>query len=297
MLRAIKKSDLKAFPAKAQDVCRIEGGNNNPFLKEERLVEEYLKEIEPRYNASMQKIRDDKIDQAAIRAIAGFVVYVIVCSPTGGRLHSKPLEQRLLMEAKKLEAAGVLDNAPEALDNKKLSELVEQGIVRFDVDPKYPQAIGIDDFHSRISVFGNSRWEILLNDQKSGAYFTSDYPVAIETFDTNTPINRIVPLAPDVAVRIIPNKSLKGRNSDLTFAGFTTARKEQRPRSVMEFNRRLVQCAEDMVFFSQQQDWITNSVAKNRFFRIEPVTYPFVQDGKKGLLVSHRIQRREPGKG
>ena len=98
MLRAIKKSDLKAFLTKPQDVCRIEDGNNNPFLKEERAVEEYLKEIEPRYNVSVQKLREDKMDQAAIHAIAGFVVYVIVCSPTGGRLHSKPVEQRLLIQ-------------------------------------------------------------------------------------------------------------------------------------------------------------------------------------------------------
>ena len=35
MLRAIRKFDLKMFSTKTQDVCRIEDGNTNPFLKEE----------------------------------------------------------------------------------------------------------------------------------------------------------------------------------------------------------------------------------------------------------------------
>ena len=79
-----------------------------------------------------------------------------------------------------------------------------------------------------------------MNDREYGTYFTSDYPVAIETFDTDTPINRIVPLAPDLAVRIVPDLSLKGKKPDLSFPGFTHTFKELRPKSVMDLNRKLV---------------------------------------------------------
>lgn len=266
MLGVIKKSDLKAFPAKTQDVCRIMDGNNNPFLKQERLVEEYLKEIEPRYNASVQKLRDDKMDAEAIHAIAGFIAYVIICLPTGGRLHSKPLQEKLLVEAKRLEAEGVLEPAPEELGNKMLSELVEDGAVRFDVNPKFPQAIGVEDFHNRISVFGNARWEVLFNDQECGGYFTSNFPVAIEPVDINTPINRVLPRAPDIAVRIIPNLAQRGRKLNMKFSDFTCVRKKESPRNVKELNRRLVQCAEDMVFFGREDEWIPKFVAKHRAY-------------------------------
>jgi hypothetical protein len=36
--------------------------------------------------------------------------------------------------------------------------------------------------------------------------------------DLNTPINRIVPLAPDLAIRIRPDIRLRGTTPDLTFA-------------------------------------------------------------------------------
>lgn len=291
MLRVIKKSDLKAFPAKPQDVCRVMDGNNNPFLKQERLVEEYLKEIEPRYNTAVQKVRDDNIDAEAIHTIAGFVAYVIICSPTGGRLHSKPLQERLLVEAKRLEAEGVLQPSPKELGNKMLSELVEDGVVRFDVDPKFPQAIGVEDFHNRISVFGNAKWEVLINDQECGAYFTSDFPVAIEPIDINTPINRVFPLSPDLAIRIIPDLAQRGRKPDMKFSGFNCVRRKELPRGVKELNRRLVQCAEDMVFFGRDDAWIPKFVAKHRSYRIEPITIPIVIGGFRRHLITQRIRK------
>jgi hypothetical protein len=45
---AIRKNDLKSFTTNAQSVCRIENGSTNPYLREERAVEEFLKGIEPR---------------------------------------------------------------------------------------------------------------------------------------------------------------------------------------------------------------------------------------------------------
>jgi hypothetical protein len=45
----------------------------------------------------------------------------------------------------------------------------------------------------------------------------------------NTPINRAVPLAPDIAIRIRPDIRLSGTTPDLTFPKFSaTARKLKR---------------------------------------------------------------------
>jgi hypothetical protein len=42
--------------------------------------EEFLKTIEPKYNASVEKLRSGKIDKEAVYVIVG---YVATCSPAG----------------------------------------------------------------------------------------------------------------------------------------------------------------------------------------------------------------------
>ena len=79
-----------------------------------------------------------------------------------------------------LDAKGKIEKAPEALGNKSLTELLQDGTLKFTIDPKYPQAMGIVAITHHASVFGNSPWEILRNFDPSNPFFTSDYPAAIE---------------------------------------------------------------------------------------------------------------------
>ena len=120
-------------------------------------------------------------------------------------------------------------------------------------------------------MFGNSRWEILHNDEEESPFFTSDYPAAIETFDINTPINRIVPFAPDIAIRIKPDIRLSGTKPDITFAKFNAISRHLKRAEVLEINRFLVRCAE-LIFFRHERNWIDGFVSKNCRFRIERVT-------------------------
>ena len=41
---------------------------------------------------------------------------------------------------------------------------------------------------------------------------------------------------------------------------------------ILEINRLIVRCAEDMVFYRDNHEWIGKFVAKNRYYRIEGVT-------------------------
>src|SRR5882672_758541 len=88
-------------------------------------------------------------------------------------------------EASILDSQGLLEKSPPSLGGKSLSELLRDGTVRIDVDPKYPQAVGISTIVERVSIFGNAEWEILHNDDPNSPFFTSDFPVAIES--TNRP--------------------------------------------------------------------------------------------------------------
>lgn len=268
---AMRKSDLKFFQCNSQSVCRIEEGSTNAYLINDRAIEEFLLGVEPRYNASVNMLRENKIDKECIHAIAGFVGYVACCAPAAMRVHTGPLQSLLESEAALLDRQGLIPKAPPSLGSKTLTELLKEKKVEFTVDPKYPQALGINSITDLVSIYGNSKWEILLNRIPECPFFTSNFPVAIETTNHWT-MNWIVPLTPDLAIRIIPDIRLQGTAPDLSFSKFTSRQRILRRSEVVGINRLIVQCAEDLVFYRDNLEWVSAFVAKNRHYRIEAVT-------------------------
>jgi hypothetical protein len=115
LIYAIRKSDLKRFQTKSQDICRVEDGSTNAFLQESRAIEEFLKDG---YNASLAKLRENKCDQECIFCIASFVAYVITCSPAGMRIRSGPLKATVTSVANILAEQGAFSEAPETPGGK-----------------------------------------------------------------------------------------------------------------------------------------------------------------------------------
>lgn len=85
-MHAIRKSDLKAFAPRSEDVCRIADGSTNTYPQPERVVEDFPLSVEPRYNAALNMLRDGEPDAAAVHAIAGFAAYVSTCTPAAIRI-------------------------------------------------------------------------------------------------------------------------------------------------------------------------------------------------------------------
>ena len=272
LMYAIRKSDLKEFCCNSQSVCRIEDGSSNAYLRKDRLVEDFLQHVEPKYSTSLSKLCNGAIDQECIFALAGFAAYIMSCSPASMRVFSDPLKAYVETTAKILDRSGDLPPAPDVLAGKSLTELLEEGTVHCKIDPKFPQAIGITSIIGWVSVFGNSHWEILRIDEPDASFFTSDFPVGIERSIDPRVLNKIVPLAPDLAIRIYPDIRLTGEKPDLSFRRFTAKQRVLRRQEIIEINRCLVRCAEDMVFFRDNLDWIVPFIARNRHYRIEGVT-------------------------
>lgn len=283
LMYAIRKNDLKSFTPDAQSVCRIENGNTNAYLRDDRAIEEFLKGIEPKYNAALSRLSADNIDPECIYVIAGFVAYVLVCSPAGMRIHSELLKGPVAETTRILDSKGSLPTPPPALGGESLTELLQAGEVCINIDPKYPQAIGIASILSHTIRFGNFMWDILINPLNDSPLFTIDFPVAIEKTSDPRILNRIVPLAPNLAVRIQPDLSFDSKRTDFSFSGFQhTARRLSRPE-VISINRLIVRCAETTVFFRDNYDWVPTFVKKNAGFRIEPRTQR-IPYGKGTLL-------------
>jgi hypothetical protein len=272
---ATRKSDMVSFPCHSASVCRIENGNTNSYLTNDRVVEDFLLGIEPKYNSAVIKLRNNTIDKECIYVIADFVAYVNSCAPAAMRIQVSPLQNALVLTTNALDRKGVLTKSPPLLDSKlgskSMSELLTDGTIHFNIDPKYPQALGIESINSGISIFGNSRWEILQNDIDDNPFFTSDYPIVIEKMPDGDVVNRIVPLTPDLAIRIIPDINLSRTAPDLSFSKFKYKKRKLGRAEIVNINRMIVRCAEDLVFYCRKPEWITKFIEKNRHYRIETI--------------------------
>jgi hypothetical protein len=282
---AIRKAELKIFHQSSNGVCRIEENSTNAYLREDRIVEEFLKTIEPRYNSAISELQGSNISADCIYVLAGFVSYVLVCSPAGMRIQSQPIKALVEETAKLMDAKGSFPAPPPILAGKSLTDLLENGEIQVKIDPKYPQAIGITGVLSNTKVFGNSTWEILHNPHEDSPFFTSDFPIVVERARDPRVLNRIVPLAPYLAIRICPSVELNRETIDSDFANFHYRRKKLCRSEVAVINQGIVRCAESIVFSSSNQPWIQKFVARNANFRIEPKTHR-VSHGRGTLMLA-----------
>lgn len=289
---AIRKASLNAYQCDSYSQCRIEDGSTNPYLQQSRIIEEFLKDVEPRYNAALEKLRAGQLDAASIFAIAGFAAYVESCSPAGMRIHSAPLRKSLEISAELLEMDGRLPPFPSELGGGSLSEMLNSGTVQFTIDPKYPQSIGIQTIIKRLSILGNSWWDILVNDDENSPFFTSDYPVAIEPGERPGTVNRLVPLAPKLALRIRPDLKERGI-VDLEFRNLRIRRVRPTKQQIAAVNAAIVQGAETTVYYSSERPWIHPFVQKYADFHIEAKTMK-VPHGNGYMLISTMATGRKP---
>jgi hypothetical protein len=269
---AIRKTDLKAFTPDSRAVCRIKEGNTNAYLRKDRLIEEFLKTIEPNYNAALKKLISGQIDRECVYTIAGFVAYVVSCSPAGMRLQAGPLKAMVETTTAMMDARAEFPPSPACLGGRSLTELLRDGTVKVTIDPKYPQAIGIAAILRLTATFGNFKWEVLHNEFEDRPFFTSDFPVAIERTDDLRILNRIVPLAPNLALRIRPDLALDRDRLDLAFANFGFRSRSPGREELARLNRSIVRCAEETVFYRDDHAWVRPFISRNRHYRIEPHT-------------------------
>jgi hypothetical protein len=124
------------------------------------------------------------------------------------RIQSAPLKAMVESTARALDAANAFPPPPAALGGARLTDLMRTGKIKVTVDPKYPQAIGIASILKMALTFANSAWDILKNPFGDCPFFTSDFPAAIEDSTDPRVLNRIVPLTPNLAVRIRPVRLL-----------------------------------------------------------------------------------------
>ncbi len=289
-MHAIRKTDGRMFFCGSEDVCRIEDGNTNAFLTEPRMIEEFAKLFEPKYTWACAILERGEVNPDAVFVIASFAAFVTCCSPTGMRLGSAPHKAMLPLEMQVLDRAGQLDPVPPELGEKSVTELIDEGILVFDIDARYPQAIGISNIINHVTAYGNFHWDILINEHAETPFFTSDFPVAVEASRDPRLVNRVVPLTPKLAIRICPRVELSGRKLEPTFERFSFTVLRPPRQEILGLNRTIVRSAETTVFYPTAAPWVAGFVGKHAKFRAEIETTN-IADGAGFLTVSRIVVR------
>ena len=285
---AMRKSDLATFTPRTRDVCRTKDGNTNRYLVDEPIIEHFLMDVEPRFNESVEIFAEDVPLPEHIYSVAGIISYFLTCSPAALRVNSEPIRAMLVEAARAINQEDEPAQLPEEIGEGNLADLLEDGRVELQIDPRYPGAIGIANIASRVSKFGNSKWDILLNGNQGCEFFTSDYPVAIQQTPDPRVLARIVPLTPNIAVRIIPDLAQRDAPLDFDFPNFRYRKIDIDAGEARSINRLLVRCAEDVVFASDWRDWRSNFVERHRNYRVDTVTQrlPF----RDGAVIHNRSE-------
>ena len=287
-----RKRDGLIFPCSSEDVCRVKNGSTNAYLQGDRVVEEFLATIEPNYNQAVADFKEGNINQTAIYTIAGFASYVTSCSPTAMRLGANPLRNVVETTAKLLDKKGLIEPPPKVFGGRSVTEMIADGMIKIEIDQKYPQAVGISQIMQRTGIWGNSRWELIHNEDQDNPFLTNDFASAIELSDDPRLLNRILPLTPDFAVRIIPDLNARERQNDLSFSAFRYKRKYLSGIAIRKINTALAQCGEKLVFFRDKSEWIRRFLGRNSNFWIEPLTTQIPMGSGFMNVSTMRIQRK-----
>ena len=274
-IRAIRKSDLRSFRVNTTKVCGIRNGSTNAFLREDRAVEEFLQAIEPDYNSAIERLAVGNIDHRCIYTVAGFVAVVSACSPGGIRLATGLAKSLLEVTTDAAVKQGLIPPLPPELDGVDVKKLLRSEALQVEFDPKYPQAVGISTILEQVNGLGNFEWEILHNTIEDSPFFTSDFPVAIEETEDPSSLNKVVPLAPDLAVRIRLGQPNDVRGPEFSFTNFRYRLRNIGRHEVARLNRLVVRCAEELVFYRDERPWVLPFVDKNRRYHVETVVKQF----------------------
>lgn len=265
----IRKNDQKQFIQSAKNVCRLEEGNTNHYLKDKRIIEEFLKGVEPKYNKSIDAAIRGEFSDESIYVIAGFISYVMTCSPAAMRIHSRLFRSCCEEAGRLLDHYKELPTPPLEMGGVSFTDLLEKKRIAVKIDEKYPQAVGISTVLSKVKRFGNSHWQLLYNEHAENPFFTSDYPIAIESSSCAKTIKWIVPLTPYLAIKIAPNTVDQNEDLDFSFSQFSCEKKSPSRFEIRRINQLIVRCAESLVFFNKLNEWNPRFVRRNSQYRIE----------------------------
>lgn len=276
LLNVWRKGDLKQFKARTDDVCFAEGWDTNPYFREPRIVDQYLRIVEPRWNSGASDIQNILGYEETKYWMAGYIAVMASCSPTAIRNSTASIEQMIKLEAERLMHEIQRDPAAfaeiEPLPQNLFAQLIEGGGVKACVDPKYSHAQMVLNIMNLQWLIFLSPWRIL-EAQGQQVFLTSDFPVGFFYPDRQSgEVFRFVPITPRYCILIKLSTNSADRlhpKEELTQYPETVVDiVVARDRFVRELNVITVKSAESLVISSLNEIWITRLVQKYNCWKL-----------------------------
>ena len=291
-LNCMSKQKMQLFQAKTEAVCRIKNHSTNEYLIEPRLIEDFLKNIEPKLNIAIKDFENGSIGSESLYVVSGLISFISTCSPCAMRLAAKSLRRNVEEISKNEDRFGRIKPIVYDGIHHTLSELLENGSLKVSIDEKFPQAIGIRKILDTLYRIGNWTWEILMNNTPE-LFITSDYPIGIEVSSLNRPINKIFPLTPHIAIRLLPEKKVAGHKGRIGFNEFKYRIVELGRTDVSYINKILIQCDEQYVFFSEITNRIITKISKYSKYRVNLKDYMLPTERGYLLILTQVIEETQ----
>jgi len=274
-LHVYKKQDLKYFPSGTKPICKkINWDSNEYFPDNPRLMDEYLKEFEPKWNEAVERISKGISCKKSKYYMSGYIAALTVRTPAMFRQQKKLIEHNL--ETRRLAEAKRLQENPDGIEDvdELISGLLSPDI-KLEIDPEYVKARAMQTLTTLLWTFYRSDWHVLFTNNDM-FYLTSDNPSCLLYLDSPLYASgRFVPITPKLAVIIetdinIPMENIPDPAVELpdTLIKFGAIKKKK----LHSLNTLVVQSAEEIIISPRRKKSISKLVRKYRNWRVDNTT-------------------------
>lgn len=276
-LRAYRKSDGKEFPCWPSDVCAEPHGDLNPYLTKPDALGQFRKLWEPFWNEAVDGFRGGNFSGTHKFVLSLGWASILATTPTARGIGTEMLEQELRT------LLPIIAGRHPPPPSVRLED------IRFDVDPKFAQAMFTQTLPRMAWRLYVQPWTLLSN-ATDELFLTSDNPAA--RFGENTlglPSAAMLPLAPDMCATTMMDFNLVVPNSfngaDLTTRACGNVRPDPATLEQARFiNSLIVKHAGDLVFSSRASSDVATLVAALRRYGLKLDYSADSLEGAKGLL-------------
>ena len=243
-VNAIRKSNLEIFKGvNIQEICQKANWSNSPYHQPNpRMVEDYLKVFEPRWNECITTLRKNTFNIKTKSYMAGYLAFLRACTPKAVRLSERNLQEVLKMTYKVIAQQELNKNSEHAKAIRKIESL---GGVNFNVDEGYSKGMTFQQVLTLAEKYIEFQWSVLFN-QTALPFLTSDNPVCIDR--KNAKYSEFyIPITPTISLIIHPHWAGKAKAGQMQITDEFCDIKEG---GVHLLNELLVKNAEDMIIFN-----------------------------------------------
>ena len=275
LVNVIRKSNLSrqdAIPVKS--ICYETDWSTNEFFPEDpRVVEEFLKQFEPKWADCVRSIADDTYTATTKHLMAGYLAYLRACTPTAVRLGSGGLSQIVQHLYDNLEEKELAN--PDTKYREVIESIRQHGGTKVVINEAFPKAMGISVLTGIQKVFASSPW-IVFRNETPVQFLTSDNPVCLQYWNDSR-CDMYCPLTRRLAIVIHPLRETEPGEGDSIGS--------LKIQGVEMLNRLMVQSAEDKVIFNES-DGVEDLVKSYQDWRVDLKTFNIPVE--RGNLMIHQ---------